>query len=131
MTAEAVSMRWRVYYGAMTGEGYLHTYSVTKQGPLLVGSHQVPHHSRRRSLGGRSRRLPDDAPPGHGQRRSPPGSDPQPPWGRCLRQGRMLEEPVGARQHPGTPTRVQEAARGMRVEWEARCSWPCGYISRT
>ena len=32
MTAEAVSLRWRASYGAMTAEGYLHTYWVTKQG---------------------------------------------------------------------------------------------------
>jgi hypothetical protein len=32
VTAEAVSLRWRACYGAMTAEGYLHTYLVTKQG---------------------------------------------------------------------------------------------------
>ena len=31
MTAEAVSLRWRASYGAMTAEGYLHAYLVTKQ----------------------------------------------------------------------------------------------------
>jgi len=33
MTAEAVSLRWRACYGAMTAEGSLHPYSVTKQSP--------------------------------------------------------------------------------------------------
>ena len=33
MTAEAVGLRWRASYDAMTAEGYLHTYTVTKQGP--------------------------------------------------------------------------------------------------
>jgi hypothetical protein len=31
MTAEAVSLRWRACYGAMTAEGDLHIYSVTKE----------------------------------------------------------------------------------------------------
>jgi hypothetical protein len=100
MTAEADNLPRRVSYGAMTAEGYLHTYSVTKQGSLLVGSHEVPHHSRRRPLGGRTRPLPDDAPPGHGQHRSPRGPDSRPPSGRPLRHGRMLGgTSVDARQH--------------------------------
>jgi hypothetical protein len=33
MTAEADTLRWRACYGAMTAEGYLHTYLVTRQGP--------------------------------------------------------------------------------------------------
>ena len=70
MAAEAVSLRWRASYGAVTAEGYLHAYLVTKQS-LLVGLHEVPYHSRQRLLGDRSRPLPDDAPPGHGERRRP------------------------------------------------------------
>ena len=33
MKAQQVSLRWRASYGAMTAEGYLHTYSVANEGP--------------------------------------------------------------------------------------------------
>jgi hypothetical protein len=32
MTAEAVNLRWCASCGAITAEGYIHTYAVTKQG---------------------------------------------------------------------------------------------------
>jgi len=32
-------------------EGYLHTYSVSKAGSYWFGSHEIPHHPRRRPLG--------------------------------------------------------------------------------
>ena len=69
MTAEVVSLCWRASYGAMTAEGYLHRYWVTRQGRasqlvasmaviasalcfVVAGARGLGGHDGRMSLGG-------------------------------------------------------------------------------